>query len=628
MNIANRCFLGLFLFTSSVALSPIVGIASDESAEVLEPAAKQQLIEQLVKDLGHNEYLVRRDAESRLMEFGADAFNALQKAEQSSDLEIATHARYLLYQIRVQWLRPDDSPKIRSVMTGYGELPAAERRDRITLLENMQNHEGLGALCRIARFDPAPKLTRLAAMKVLRGGSNRKADHRNVILQEIDQAQTIPAQWLRTYTSQMGAARRFDSRWLKLLDEELVLFQEESEETDLQTVLDLQSYLLDLADQLGDSDAIYATLRRRVDLLNRMQPIQNSIYHIIRDKKSPLSDLIYSLQQHEGTTELPLALATLWVIDQQHWEVQRSLEQEYAQAFQGDRLLIYLAGIAASRQGWEDQAENYANRALSIMLANLDLHNKFADIIGELGHYDWAEQEWKAVIDASTPTDSVSLSARRSLATMRLNDREAYQEAADLLGESIDAIENDPDTKSALLKDPNDRFMVQRFLPSQRAYYLAALAKDQGNLEQQREHLLEAMKFNPNDPDILIAMYHAEEANDDFKKTVTNRIKSVAHNLELSLKKQPNNQYKLNEYAWLISNTEGNYEKALECSLRSLELVPGSASYLDTLGRCYYAVGDLEKAIEFQTQAVAKQPHLQVMQRQLALFKSELAQKQ
>ena len=51
------------------------------------------------------------------------------------------------------------------------------------------------------------------------------------------------------------------------------------------------------------------------------------------------------------------------------------------------------------------------------------------------------------------------------------------------------------------------------------------------------------------------------------------------------------------------------------------------ASFLDTLGRCYYAAGDYENAVKYQRQAVEKVDYMQVMQRQLALFEKTLAEK-
>ena len=72
-----------------------------------------------------------------------------------------------------------------------------------------------------------------------------------------------------------------------------------------------------------------------------------------------------------------------------------------------------------------------------------------------------------------------------------------------------------------------------------------------------------------------------------------------------------------NQYAWLVSNTEGDLQEALRASRRSLELSPDNPAYLDTLGRCYYALGDLENAIRFQSRAVQLEPSTQQIRRQL-----------
>jgi tetratricopeptide (TPR) repeat protein len=81
----------------------------------------------------------------------------------------------------------------------------------------------------------------------------------------------------------------------------------------------------------------------------------------------------------------------------------------------------------------------------------------------------------------------------------------------------------------------------------------------------------------------------------------------------------------------LVSNTEGDFQKAIRHSHRSIELnkhgESGAASFLDTLGRCYYAAGDYENAVKYEREAIAKVDYLQVMQRQLTLFEKALADK-
>jgi tetratricopeptide (TPR) repeat protein len=79
-----------------------------------------------------------------------------------------------------------------------------------------------------------------------------------------------------------------------------------------------------------------------------------------------------------------------------------------------------------------------------------------------------------------------------------------------------------------------------------------------------------------------------------------------------------------NQYAWLISNTEGDFQQALRCSQRSLELEPELSTFLDTLGRCYFAIGDYENAVAYQKKATKLEPFSMSMKRQLVVFEAAL----
>ena len=97
------------------------------------------------------------------------------------------------------------------------------------------------------------------------------------------------------------------------------------------------------------------------------------------------------------------------------------------------------------------------------------------------------------------------------------------------------------------------------------------------------------------------------------------------------IRKSPNSATPLNQFAWLIGNTLGETdpqlaEEAIRYSQKSLELRPDAAGYLDTLGRCYYAKGDLENAIKYQSEAARLDPHSRLIRRQLEFFKATLAE--
>jgi tetratricopeptide (TPR) repeat protein len=110
-----------------------------------------------------------------------------------------------------------------------------------------------------------------------------------------------------------------------------------------------------------------------------------------------------------------------------------------------------------------------------------------------------------------------------------------------------------------------------------------------------------------------------------------NEIQSARQSLEMA----PNENQQLaftielatasNQMAWLIANTTGDYDEAVQASHRSLELRPDTAAYYDTLGRCYFAKGDLPNAIKYQKQALRLEPHSGQMHRQLEKFEKALA---
>jgi tetratricopeptide (TPR) repeat protein len=108
----------------------------------------------------------------------------------------------------------------------------------------------------------------------------------------------------------------------------------------------------------------------------------------------------------------------------------------------------------------------------------------------------------------------------------------------------------------------------------------------------------------------------------------------LAQSFQQEIDADPSEPTAYNQWAWLIGNTEGDYQKAIRYSHRSLELIPpeagedAGAGFLDTLGRCYYAAGDYENAVKYQRQAIEKVDYMQVMRRQLALFEKALAEKQ
>ncbi|MEX2025906.1 MAG: hypothetical protein WEH44_01375, partial [Pirellulaceae bacterium] len=119
------------------------------------------------------------------------------------------------------------------------------------------------------------------------------------------------------------------------------------------------------------------------------------------------------------------------------------------------------------------------------------------------------------------------------------------------------------------------------------------------------------------------------KATEEFRAEINKAKLYAEQELEEALKSRFNGYLAqaCNQLAWLVSNTTGDYDEALQCSLKSNELMPKYAAYLDTLGRCYFAKADFDNAVKYQLLALQEEPHSGQMQRQLALFVKERAAK-
>ncbi len=73
---------------------------------------------------------------------------------------------------------------------------------------------------------------------------------------------------------------------------------------------------------------------------------------------------------------------------------------------------------------------------------------------------------------------------------------------------------------------------------------------------------------------------------------------------DLSLRFDPENPYVLNNYAYFLALRGERLDEALKMSAKTLELVPNSASYLDTYGWVLYKAGNYEEAKKYLKQAL------------------------
>jgi tetratricopeptide (TPR) repeat protein len=579
--------------------------SSPAKSQNQEPAASdsdvQQTVLALIKQLGDEQYAVRRRAEEDLIRLGPDAFDQLKLAEESADLEVAERARYIVQRMRVDWARREDSAEVRRIFTRYGDLAEAERNKRVTRLAELKDGEGLPGLCRIARLEPSPQVARRAALAVLQeklptGGKPALAAP---CLLELGASDRAPAIWIQLWLREQADRAATLADWNAALEAEAALLKEESPETSF--------------------DVVYALMKRRLEMCNELKLLDETTSALMRMTE------LFGADNNVKQMAANLTWAMRWIIDHQRWDVLKQVEEQRHDQIHGDRKLLYYLAAAKQRAGEADDAARLSDRAFAMPADDPEDRVVVGGSLAELGCIDWAEREYRRALDDLPVVSLESLEARRAWATW-LHDREQNKKAADVLGEFFDAMANDAPARRKLIKQMDGRQYLNP-ISARREYYLACHYESRKDYERQREQLEKAWAHYADDPDILIAMYRSPGADDAFREQTRARIEEMSQRYLALIEQAPDETMFLNQWAWLVSNTEGDFAKAVEHSQHSLELSPEEPSFLDTLARCHYAAGDLESAVKTQRRAVELAPQYGVMKRQLAQFEKEFAAK-
>ncbi|MCC6492851.1 MAG: hypothetical protein IT424_07505 [Pirellulales bacterium] len=577
-------------------------VAESTAASVSPSAGRNHAALELIQQLGDEQFAVRRRAEEQLIRLGPEALDDLRQAEESPDLEIAERARYILLRMRVEWVRPTDSADVRRALARYGDLSSDERIKRIARLAELPDGSALAALCRIARLDASPIVARRAALAALKQpapGSDRPA-LADACQRELGLSERPSVIWLKLWQRETADRRATLPDWDSALQAEAALLNADSPDTAADIVYPLMKRHLETCRELGLVTETAAMLLQIVDLWTDDETAQRRTNN--------------------------LAWALNWIIDRKCWSVLDEVVARRGAELRSDRKLLYYLAAATSLAGRADEAARLAEKAFTLSAGDAEERVDVATAIVSLGFIDWAEREFRRALQDLPVVSWDSLRARREWA-MWLYDRQKFDQAASVLDEFFQAYKEDRAAQRRLDQQLDGRDYVNAIAARAELYRACAL-EAQRQFDRQREALDRAWQLYDDDPDVLIAMYHSEGADVAYRAQVKQRIQEMSVKHLALIEQYPDEPSFFNQWAWLVSNTEGDFAKAVEYSQRSLELSPDEPSYLDTLGRCYYAAGDLKNAVKTQRRAVELSPHYGVMQRQLQQFERELAAKQ
>ena len=598
-----------------IIFTMLVGGLSSIAVSQTPDSTKTTTTRKLIEQLADKSYAMRVRAQKQLRRMGLEAFDELQAATDSETVEIAAAARYLVSSLLVSWSKETDAAEVREILFEYGAQNAEERQSRIMLLAELPERKGLAALARLARFETSATLNHLAALELMQQSMSDDQATRNrhaaMIMELAQDSRRKSIQWLKVYAGDLESGDYAAEKWEKLVQQQRTeLDALKAQSSSGKSVLDLVRVCAKRANLQGHRDAALKLAGANIDLI--------------------------------PPTTRDLNDACNWAIDNRLHEFVLELQSQHQNLFSKHAGIIY--AVAESRKvALElEEAEKLAKKALAIRpfpateeeLAKIppsaldeiaQAHREIGQELEARGLFEWAESEYRVIIDNMKVESLVGVSARQHLGRM-LGELHQHDRVVELYSPIIERSEQDSAFKDRL------RYSSYNldFFRSETEYHRSMKLLKAEKLAEARPMLMRSYNLNDRNIDILIQMYRTkgdkewtELVNNTLSRAIReseSKIKSaelraqggiqgVDHNRSLALA--------LNQYAWLVSNTEGDLKRALRESLRSLKLTPNNAAQLDTAARCYLALGQFEEARKMQLKALRIEPNSPPMVRQL-----------
>jgi tetratricopeptide (TPR) repeat protein len=606
--LAGACLVGPLAARSARGQD---GAADAKAAAAATPPAAEALQQQaaeLIRQLGDDDFATREAAEAKLVQMGLDVFDVLHAAQNNNDPEIALRARHLVRSMSVRWFADDDPPEVVKILRGYGDQTDDERRSRMDRLAALPEQEGVVALCRLARFETVDVLSKYAALLVLQSSSEDEPAPEGLaekIAKVMASSNRPAADWLRLYSKTLTDPSSTLAEWDAATKAEQLTRSRHPDKSSPEIVRDLYRWQVDLLQRLGKNDEADVVIRRTISLV-------------------------------DGTPEQLQELVS-WLLHAERYQVVLEVAERFVDEFGRRPELLYRLAEAQLKLDRKDEAEATAERALAIDPEDTDLHRIVALKLQEAGLHAWAEREFRHILKSAAAGSLVDFQIRFLLSEM-LHDQAQDQAAGEVLQPLCDLMDKDEAAKATAARMQRDPDSVY----SRMHYFYACVLIEQEKFDEAEERLAKALDADATDADVLIAMYRLpnrsaerqaktrtliEESAGAYRKQLKSyeELAAQAQNEQTRAAIQWEIALQCNQIAWLVSNTEGDYDEALRLSHKSLEIRVDNAGYLDTLGRCYYAKGDYAGAVRYQSRAVKLDPHSGQIKRQLAFFEKELA---
>jgi tetratricopeptide (TPR) repeat protein len=511
----------------------------------------------------------------------------------------------------VEWTGKNDPEDVKKLLKDYERQPEEIRLSRMQALSLIRDGKGIPALCRLVRFEKSELLAKMAVIKLLQSPYSAefaKGGRAESIRKLCGKSSRPSTSWIIAWLNLAGDPREI-TQWNALAEKETSLLRHSPAETSHDIAGGLIRYQAAWLNKRGQSDQAASAMHKLLDLEN--------------GDPDTLADLLD------------------WLVQQKAWKLVDELNARFEQLFNAKPTLLYVLAQAKKEQGDAEKAEDIALKAFRLDVGREDINIKLvgryliAQNLSQRGLFAWARREYEYIISRTDSNNTLTAESQLSLSEM-LHDQGEDFDAARVLETMLKKGDAKTNASGAgriastlqrlymFRKKTTEMPMVERILSDVRArlyYFQSCHWQKVGDQEQRRECLEKALALEPGDVDVLIACYRLEGETPEYRKKVIDLIRQTADDLRSEISVEPGNPSLYNQYAWLVGNTEGDFDEALKFSQKSVELSPDSGGYYDTLARVYYAKGDYENAFLNQQKAAEMEPHSGLVAKQLELFR-------
>ena len=544
----------------------VIGLASGTQGLADGESLRQQ-IRQWIQQLGDESFFVRQRSETLLIRAGIQAYPELQRAKQSHDVEIVRRAEYVLSQIEQTLLDTENRETAEYIqLYTVARDPASKARiiwyladpvPSFTFERGFDKCEGLQTLCRLVRFEESSAL-RLEAAKTL-----------------IASPPVLPMQRQKWY-------RHIRDHFLEPGDDELC-----------QCLAHYAKLWCDLDDADEKTTPAFQDRVRGVsaEVLRLLEKPENSI-QIGSGIDILLHYAVAEVQESAG------------LIAERDATVSRALAIQ-PQPMQTSELIQLIGGQE------EGQVMNEHCRVGWYLNMRFRLH--------------WAMAHFQRVLETGDIFPRMLASEVAAETSTLAFD---YSTAAAFWDKHLEIL-NSPEYTEG--HDPSQQILRAQ---KQKTYCLAEKAASEGNWDEVREIITQTsaipvVSLRMADMELVILAYrlcaHLPNIESEFKDMVMSSLKQMWQFIVLDYESLPALRWEkmpmlCNAAAWLLANTEGDYQSALTLIEAALKSEPDSATYLDTLAHVYFLGKKFDEAVRTQERVVRMAPEAVLFQKALERF--------